>query len=39
MNQAICAVLATILTIIKFDFMIGLIVFLCLAAISPSNAD
>jgi hypothetical protein len=39
MAQAWSAVLAAILTGIKFDITTGIIVFLCLAAISPSNTD
>jgi hypothetical protein len=38
MVQAICAVCAALLTGIKFDLTTGVIVFLCLAAISPSNS-
>jgi hypothetical protein len=39
MAQAWSAVLAAILAGMKFDLTTGIIVFLCLAAISPSNTD
>ena len=36
--QAICAVGAALVTAVHYDAITGVIVFFCLAAISPSNS-